>query len=177
MNKNLFEFGDFQKKRKGISVVNENVQAVDDLYRVRKRIDIPMALVNAFKKKVKDESGKNISQFYSDVELAEEIADYIINSYVSIENLPVNLILGDQYSKAQGAQAQGGGQTQFDDMDLDETQPVQGQPQAQGGQPVQGQPPVQGGQAQFAQGQPQPAPQRAQKTAAQIPPAQGGQAI
>jgi hypothetical protein len=169
MTKNLYEFGEFQGKR-NISHLTENVQAVDDIYRVRKRIDIPMSLVNAFKKKVKDESGKNISQFYSDVELSEEIADYIITSYVSIENLPVNLILGDQYSKSQG-QAQG----QPDTEGLDETQPIQGQAQ----------PPVQpGAQAQPGAQPVQSAPQAqaapvqgAQKTAAQIPPAQGGQAI
>lgn len=177
MNKNLFEFSEFQGK-KNHKILKENVQAVDDVYRVRQRIDIPMALVNAFKKKVKDESGKNISQFYSDVELAEEIAKYITTSYTSIENLPVNLILGDQYSKAQGAQGAQGIQDETEG--LDETQPIQGQGQAQGqpqAQPpvqgqAQGQPPVQG-QAQGGQ-----APvQGAQKTAAQIPPAQGGQAI
>lgn len=167
MNKNLFEFGEFQGKRNNSNILTENVQAVDDVYRVRKRIDIPMSLVNAFKKKVKDESGKNISQFYSDVELSEEIADYIITSYVSIENLPVNLILGDQYSKAQG-QAQPGTE------DLDETQPAQSQPPAQ--PQAQGQPQAQ----PQAQGQPAaqaPPAQGAQATAAQIPPAQGGQAI
>jgi hypothetical protein len=168
MTKNLYEFGEFQGKR-NVTVLNENVQAVDDLYRVRKRIDVPMSLVNAFKKKVKDESGKNISQFFSDVELAEEMAEYIINTYVSIENLPVNLILGDQYSKVQGgAQSQMQGDTE----DLDETQPIQGQPVQ--GQPVQGQaqmpaPPAQG-QAQM----PAPPAQGAQRTAAQIPPTQGG---
>lgn len=177
MTKNLYEFGDFQGKKRNIVNLNENVQAVDDVYRVRKRIDVPMSLVNAFKKKVKDESGKNISQFYSDVELSEEIADYIIKSYVTIENLPVNLILGDQYSKGGQAQAQGQGQVQgqLDDMDLDETQPAQGQVQGQG-QP-QAQMPAQPG----AQGQVQaPAPQAqmgAQRTAAQVPPTQGGQAI
>lgn len=172
MTKNLYEFGQFQGK-KNLTQLTENVQAVDDVYRVRKRIDVPMSLVNAFKKKVKDESGKNISQFYSDVELAEEIAEYIINTYVTIENLPVNLILGDSYSKAQGQ----GVQAQLGDMeDLDETQPVQGQaqmpaqPGAQAQMPAQ---PVQG-----VQGVQPPPPQgQAQRTAAAIPPAQGGQAI
>jgi len=169
MKKNLYEFGEFRSRKTDSVYLNENVQAVDDLYRVRKRIDVPMSLVNAFKKKVKDESGKNISQFYSDVELAEEIAEYIIKSYISIENLPVNLILGDQYSKAQGGvqSAQSGGMDDFDDTEAVQGQPpVQGQPGVQGqGQPpiVQGQPPVQG---QRVQG--------AQRTAAQIPPAQSG---
>jgi hypothetical protein len=178
MTKNLYEFGQFQGKR-NIIALNENVQAVDDLYRVRKRIDVPMSLVNAFKKKVKDESGKNISQFYSDVELAEEIAEYIITSYVSIENLPVNLILGDQYSKAQGgAQAQG----QMDTEDLDETQPVQGQaqmgaqPGAQG-QAQMGAQPQPGAQPGMQAQMPAPPAQGAQRTAAAIPPMQGGQAI
>ena len=170
MTKNLFEFVEFQGKRNH-TVISENVQAVDDVYRVRKRIDVPMSLVNAFKKKVKDESGKNISQFYSDVELAEEIADYIITSYVSIENLPVNLILGDQYSKAQGVQAQ----SQPDTEGLDETQPAQaqGQPGAQ----AQAQPAQPGSQGQPQAQIPAQPVQGAQRTAAQIPPAQGGQAI
>lgn len=161
MNKNLYKFGEFQVKR-NITPLTENVQAVDDVYRVRKRIDIPMSLVNAFKKKVKDESGKNISQFYSDVELSEEIADYIITSYVSIENLPVNLILGDQYAKVQVAQAQS---PQSETEDLDETQPAQAQLPAQ--PQAQGQP-----QAQMPQGRAQVT---AQQTAAQIPPAQQGE--
>lgn len=173
MTKNLHEFGKFQSKRRNIVSLNENVQAVDDVYRVRKRIDVPMSLVNAFKKKVKDESGKNISQFYSDVELAEEIAEYIITSYVSIENLPVNLILGDQYSKAQGG-AQAQGQAQFNDTeDLDETQPAQAQLPAQPGAQGQAQLPPQPG----VQGQAQQPVQGAQRTAAQIPPAPQGQAI
>jgi hypothetical protein len=168
MNKNLYEFGEFQGKR-NVTALTENVQSVDDMYRVRKRIDIPKSLVNAFKKKVKDESGKNISEFYSDVELAEEVANYIITSYVSIENLPVNLILGDQYAKgAQGAQ---GVQAQNDTEGLDETQPVQGQPPAQPG----AQPPAQpGAQPQPAQMPAQMPAQGAQKTAAQIPATQGG---
>lgn len=177
MTKNLYEFGEFQGKRSSWSVLNDNVQAVDDTYRVRKRIDVPMSLVNAFAKKVKDESGKNIRQFYSDVELSEEIADYIIKTYVTIENLPVNLILGDQYSKAQGG-AQGQAQGQLDMDSLDETQPVQGQPGAQGqpAQPAQGQPGAQP--IPQPQGQPggaQAPAQGAQRTAAQIPPVQGGQ--
>ena len=166
MIKNLYEFGDFQGKRNHVALT-ENVQAVDDIYRVRKRIDVPFALVNAFKKKVKDESGKNISQFYSDVEIAEEIADYVTKTYITIENCPVNLILGEQYSKAQGAQAQG---PQSQTEDLDETQPgqaqVPAQPQAQMQGQMQGQP--------GAQIPAQPA-QGAQQTAAQIPPTQGGQ--
>lgn len=177
--KNLYEFGEFQGKRNIVNL-SENVQAVDDVYRVRKRIDVPMSLVNAFKKKVKDESGKNISQFYSDVEIAEEIAEYVTTSYMTIENLPVNLILGDQYAKAQGG-AQGQAQS-TDTEGLDETQPAQGLPQ------MQGQPGAQMPQAQAqagaqpgAQGQPMaqsmPPAQGAQRTAAQIPPAQGGQAI
>ncbi len=169
MTKNLYEFGEFQGKRNN-NPLTENVQAVDDVYRVRKRIDVPMSLVNAFKKKVKDESGKNISQFYSDVELAEEIAGYVTANYVSIENLPVNLILGDQYSKAQGgAQAQS-----FDDTEgIDETQPAQAQPGAQGQPPAQAQPGAQGQPPAQAQ-MPAPPVQGAQRTAAQIPPAQGG---
>lgn len=174
MTKNLYEFNRFQSKKNN-RVLNENVQAVDDVYRVRKRIDVPMSLVNAFKKKVKDESGKNISQFYSDVELAEEIAEYIITTYVTIENLPVNLILGDQYSKAQGQP-----QAQFSDTeDLDETQPAQAQipqGQAQFGAQPQGQPGAQGQPGVQAQ-MPAPPVQGAQRTAAAIPPTQGGQAI
>jgi hypothetical protein len=176
MTKNLYEFGEFQGRR-NVSPLSENVQAVDDTYRVRKRIDVPMSLVNAFAKKVKDESGKNIRQFYSDVELAEEIADYIINTYVTIENLPVNLILGDQYSKAQGG-AQAQGQPGMDTEGLDETQPVQAQMPAQPGAQPQAQPgaqmPAQPG-AQGAQGAQAHPAQGAQKTAAQIPPVQGGQ--
>jgi hypothetical protein len=157
--KNLIDLKQFQNRKHR---TNEAVQSVDDVYRVRKHIDIQKSLVNQFKKKVQDESGKKIGEFYADVELAEYMADYIINNYVTIENLPVNLILGDNYSKSQG------GEEPMPDEEgqLQPQGQPQGQPQAQPAPQPQGQP-----QGQPApQGQSQMPAQGAQQTAAQIPP-------
>ena len=175
---NTIDFKNFQSMRRNenkvneaiTGKVNEQITVVDDVYRIMsgKGIEVPAALVSAFTKKVKDESGQNIKQQYSEMQLAELIADYITSNFMTIENIPVSVVLGSDYSSG-GAQVQ----------DVQDVQGLQGQPpQAQFN--AQGQPQAQPGGAQLAQpvqgvqGQsgaqtPPPPQSQVQRTAAQIP--------
>ena len=155
--KHLTNLKDF-KKSKGI---NETVFPVDDVYRVLPNIDVPRSLINAYIKKVKDETGRDIKDIYGQEQMAEMIVNYISSAYLNIENLPVTMAMGSEFDK--GAQVQPTQQTQQQIQEPQQTQ--------QGGQQVQ-----QGGQQTQAQQTAQEIePQQTQQGGQQIQ--QGGQQI
>jgi hypothetical protein len=167
--KNFRTLKEFQNLKKD-PTLNEIVTRMDQDYSVGLRVQIPVSLVNAYIKKVKDESGKNIREFYSDMELAEMMSQHLATTYLDIKNFPVSLTLGEDYSSDASVVEP---QTQLQMQPQAQVQTPQaqgqGQPQAQG-QPVQGQP----GQGQPGQGQPvQGQSGQAQATAAQVPASQG----
>lgn len=102
MTKNLTSFGEFKKKA---GLITENVIVTEDTFKVRKSIDIPTSLVKNFIKKCKDAGSKDISTNYSEIEVAEILADYL-NKYINIENFPVSLILGTDFVQPIQAQTQ-----------------------------------------------------------------------
>lgn len=124
--KNTFDFKSFKGMKKGNSLITEDVVQMGTEFRVR-GFDVPVSLVSAFKKKAKD-SGNDIAGKFADTELAEFIAKYIATKFLTIDNLPLE-VLGDEYAKVQ-VQTQPVAQVQT------QTQP---QVQAQDGQNVQAQ--------------------------------------
>lgn len=129
--------------------VKEAVLQVDDVYKVSTIIDIPQSLINAYVKKVKDTTGKNIRQFFGDVGLAEELVKYVTTNFLDVEKIPGGAILGGQTQ----AQAQGAGQVQVQ-TNVGQAQaqaPVQAQAQAPA--QMQAQAPMQGQAQAPAQGQ------------------------
>jgi len=165
--KNLTEYGDFKNKKHGTTTeetVNEGAQLFDQTWKVRTRVEIPTSLINAYIKKVKDESGEDVRKRWSEQELAEEITKYVTTSYLTIENLPTTIVTN----------ASGEPKTQVQEEMPAETQV---QPPAQATEPVnvqiESQPPAQPGTEAVAQTIPQ-----AQKPAGQAQkPAQGAQQI
>ena len=130
-------------------IIRESVLQVNDIYKVKTMVDIPQSLINAYVKKVKDNTGNNLRQFFGDVDIAEEIVKYININNLDIDKLPNNALMGGTQAQGQ-AQAQGQGQAQAQGQGQAQAQ-GQGQAQAQG----QGQAQAQGqGQVQ-AQGQAQ----------------------
>ena len=96
--KNINDFKSFKGFKKGTSLITEDVIQFGDNFRVR-GFDVPVSLISAFKKKAKD-SGQDISGKFADTELAEFIARYVQNTFLTIDNLPMN-VLGEEYSKIQ----------------------------------------------------------------------------
>jgi hypothetical protein len=147
--KNVIEFNNFKDKKTG-EMIKENTIRLDDVFRVMGFIDVPVSLINAYFKKVQDETGKKLREIYSDTQIAEMMVDYIKTSYLNIENFPVEISLG---TGGKGAQVQ----------------PVQTQPQAQVQEPKAQ---VQEPQAQVPQGQaqaPQGQAQGGQTQGSQVP--------
>ena len=147
-------FDSFKKNNNGDKPVKESVMQVQDTYRVKVFVDVPQSLINGYVKKVKDTMGdKNARQFFSDVDMAEELVKYVITNNVLLDKIPANALFGGEAAQAQAQPVQQVAQAQ------PQAQP-EGQPQAQAqpqAQPEgQAQVQVQGdAQAPVAQAQPQ----------------------
>ena len=93
---NLTKFDDFKNKKHG-SKLNEGVIKIGNEY-VLSDVQIPVSLVNSYIKKIKDESGKNLREMMSDQDVAYRLVKYVIENYLQIDNLPSNVVLGDDAS-------------------------------------------------------------------------------
>ena len=157
--KHIRKFESHTFRRKVMEIIKEDVIVMGDVYKVRTSTDVTQSMINSVIKSAKEKTGVNLRQKYSDVQLAEMIADYT-KSQLNADNIPVQVFTGGEIPPAQGqaanqvpmsAQQQ---PTQVAPMAAQpavQGQPVQGQSMPAQGQPVQGQP-VQG---QPVQGQPE----------------------
>jgi len=169
--KHIRKFESYRVKKHREEIIKESVLQVNDIYKVKTMIDIPQSLINAYVKKVKDTTGKNLRQFFGDVDIAEEIVKYINLNNLDVDKIPGGALMGGQ------TQTQGHGQMapQAQTEPMAQTQPQaqgQAQPQAQG----QAQPQAQAqGQAQAPQVQVQgeEGAQSFEEPQAQAQPAQG----
>jgi hypothetical protein len=132
--KHVKAFEKFRIQKNREEIIKESVFQVNDLYKVKTMIDLPQSLINAYVKKVKDTTGKNLRQFFGDVDIAEEIIKYVTTTFLDIDKIPGGAIMGGQTQ----AQTQGQGQVQVQTEPQAQTQ-GQAEPQAQA--PAQGQSP------------------------------------
>jgi hypothetical protein len=159
--KHIRKFESYSIKRKLDKAIKESVMIVDDVYKVNINADIPQSLINAYIKKVKDSLDKNARQFYSDVQIAEEITKYVLQQGLNIDKLDPSSLFGGG-APAQG-QAQPAVQVQSQSQTV-QAQPVQEVPQAQAQAPQ--------AQAQAPQAQAPQAQAQAPQAQAQAPQAQ-----
>jgi hypothetical protein len=152
--KHLRKFEKYTNLRKKDQIIKESVLQVNDIYKVRTFIDIPQSLINAYVKKVKDTTGKNLRQFFGDVDIAEEVVKYINTNFLNVDQIPAGALMGD-------AQSQGENQTDSQaQAQPAQAQPAQAQPAQAQAQPAQAQAQTQDqAQAQPVQAQPQAQPQ------------------
>ena len=141
--KHIRTFENYRIKKNREEIIKESVLQVNDIYKVKTMIDIPQSLINAYVKKVKDTTGKNLRQFFGDVDIAEEIVKFININNLDVEKIPGNAIMGGAQGQGQ-AQPQGQPQVQTEGEQVQPQAQTQETPQAQG----EGQ-----GQAQPAQGE------------------------
>jgi hypothetical protein len=93
------KFNSFSKSKRRTEIIKESVLQVDDVYKVKSTIDIPQSLINAYVKKVKDNTGKNLRQFFGDMDIAEEIVKYVNTNYTNIDKLPADALMGGKDSQ------------------------------------------------------------------------------
>ena len=132
-------------------LIKESVISVGDLYKVRSMVDIPQSLINSYVKKVKDTTGKNLRQFFGDVEIAEELVKHITTTGLDIDKIDGSALMGGAQGQGQTTAQTTTEQPQVQVDTQAETQPAQAQEtpvqeapaqaqevpaQAQEGQPV-----------------------------------------
>ena len=147
--KHVKAFEKFRIQKNREEIIKESVFQVNDLYKVKTMIDLPQSLINAYVKKVKDTTGKNLRQFFGDVDIAEEIIKYVTTTFLDIDKIPGGAIMGGQTQ----AQTQGQGQVQVQTEPQAQTEP-QVQAQVQTETQPQAQEPAEGEFEEPAQGQP-----------------------
>ena len=134
--KHIRTFEKYRLKNRRYEIIKESVIQVNDVYKVKTMIDIPQSLINAYVKKVKDTTGKNLRQFFGDVDIAEEVVKYINTANLDVDNIPGNAIMGGelQPDEAQMIDTQAQPQAQVQQQAQPQAQPqvqVQAQPQTQ----------------------------------------------
>jgi len=148
------KFKDIKNSPTGTQKVQEMVEPINDMYRVSLDVDVPKSLINAYIKKVKDETNKDLRQSKSEMQLAEKLVQYVNENFLVIENLPVEMVANvDQKAVQSQVQPQ---------VQLQDEEPLQDEenPQVQVSQPGQNQVQVQTSpQGQVGQGQAQIAAQ------------------
>jgi hypothetical protein len=163
------KFQSFRKGKRREEIIKEAVFQVNDIYKVKTTIDIPQSMINAYVKKVKDNTGKNLRQFFGDMDIAEEIVKFVAQSGLDADTLSATALVGGAQGQAQGQgqaqpqaqtqpQSQGQVQVQTQGQGQVQDQPqgqAQAQPQAQGQVQGQAQPQAQGQGQMQTQGQAQ----------------------
>ena len=135
----LKKFESFSKGKKRQEIIKEAVFQVNDIYKVKTTIDIPQSLINAYVKKVKDNTGKNLRQFFGDMDIAEEIVKFVAQNGLDADKLSANALVGGGQEQSQ-TQAQPQAQTQAQPQEQPEAQPqaqVQTQTEPEGQSQVQ----------------------------------------
>lgn len=135
--KHIRKFESYRNNKRRDEIIKESVLQVNDIYKVRTLIDIPQSLINAYVKKVKDNTGKNLRQFFGDVDIAEEIVKYVTLNFTNVDQVPAGALTGDAQGSPEGqTQAQSQTEPQAQTQAQPQTQP-QTQTQSQGQAQVQ----------------------------------------
>ena len=92
--KHIKKFESYRVERKREEIIKESVLQVNDIYKVKSMIDIPQSLINAYVKKVKDNTGKNLRQFFGDMDIAEEIVKHVAQAGIDADKIPATALVG-----------------------------------------------------------------------------------
>jgi hypothetical protein len=177
--KHIKKFESYRVERKREEIIKESVLQVNDIYKVKSMIDIPQSLINAYVKKVKDNTGKNLRQFFGDMDIAEEIVKHVAQAGIDADKIPATALVGGVQGQSQApVQGQAQPQAQTEPQAQPEAQPqAQAQPQVQVQTEAQPQAQAQTGGEGFEEVAPQGEAQPVQAQPQAQPEAQGqGQA-
>jgi hypothetical protein len=164
--KHIRTYENYRIKKNREEIIKESVLQVNDIYKVKTMIDIPQSLINAYVKKVKDTTGKNLRTFFGDVDIAEEIVKFINMDNLDVDKIPGGALMGGGQSQTQTqpeaqpqVQVEAQPQAQTQEAPQAQAQPAQTEAPAQAQEaPAQGEFEEPQAQAQPAQGQAQEAP-------------------
>lgn len=100
--KHLTPYAAFARAQKAQSV-NEGATKTGETWTVMANIQLKPALLSAFRRKAKDEHGKDLGEQWSDAALAEWMVNYVNATYMNIESVPTGPIIGIETAPVVGA--------------------------------------------------------------------------
>ena len=102
MSKHIRTFESFQGIRRNSEneSVNETVIQRDSSFIVG-GVKVDKKTINAYAKEVKDQTGKDLKSMYSEMEIAEELVKWSVDSLDNIDNVPVSALMGGEEEMAQ----------------------------------------------------------------------------
>jgi cobalamin biosynthesis protein CobT len=77
------------------------IMKVDNTFKVKSIADVTQTLINAYVKKVKEETGKELKDFFSEMDLAEALVKYAIENGLDVDCIPSNALLGENAESAE----------------------------------------------------------------------------
>ena len=83
------------------SIKEAVVMKVDNTFKVKPIADISQSLINSYVKKVKEETGKELKDFFSEMDLAEALVKYVIEKGLDADSIPSNALLGENAESAE----------------------------------------------------------------------------
>lgn len=95
MSSHIRKFTSFREVKHKFDKYNESVVQIDDKYRVG-GIEVSQSLINSYIKKIKDETGKNVRQMFSDMEIAEQLVRYVAANKLDVDKIPTAALLGGE---------------------------------------------------------------------------------
>jgi hypothetical protein len=101
--KHLKSYADIARAKKA-DAINEGAYKTGDSWTVMTNIALKPALLSAFRRKAKDEHGKDLGEQWSDAALAEWLVTYVADTYLNIDSIPVGPIMGIVPAGQPGAQ-------------------------------------------------------------------------
>ena len=91
--------------RMRLGAIRESVTKVGDVYKVKiLGAEVPKSLINAFVSKAKKERDMDPRDNWSDSDLAELFVKYVLDTYLNIDSIPVEAIMGEKVENTPGAQ-------------------------------------------------------------------------
>jgi hypothetical protein len=88
-----------RKVNKNVKKVDEAVAKVNDEFKVKTVYSIPVDTIKKYIDKVKAEEGKNPLEFWSAADISEEMVKYILDEYLTIDNIPSSLVFGENKTR------------------------------------------------------------------------------
>lgn len=79
-----------------LNSITESVFKMGDVYKVKTVIEVPKSLINAFVSKSKKEFEKDPRDVWSDTDLAEMFASYVATTFMNIDSIPLDAIMGEK---------------------------------------------------------------------------------
>jgi hypothetical protein len=148
---NLINLDDFQNKKSGNKLITEMVVDMGENWLATPSALVPKKIISSYIKKVKDATQVDLATMFGEIQVTEQVINWVIQNLLNVDNLPVDILTKQQQPVQIQPQAQGVPAQTAQEIPAQQEQPQQIQAQGQQGQGQQGQ--GQQGQGQQGQGQ------------------------